>query len=81
MSCSACVSHVERSAKKIFGEESVTVSLITNSITVTVGDDENEEKVYSQLKKALRAGGYDLIKTDKKDMGKIIATLFEPRKK
>ncbi|MBO5415276.1 MAG: copper-translocating P-type ATPase [Clostridia bacterium] len=63
MSCAACVAHVERAAKKVCGEENVTVSLLTNSITVTVDDAENEEKLFSTLKKTLKAAGYGLDRT------------------
>ncbi|MBQ7383179.1 MAG: copper-translocating P-type ATPase [Clostridia bacterium] len=62
MSCAACVAHVERAAKKVCGEENVTVSLLTNSITVTVDDGENEEKLFSNLKKTLKSAGYGLEK-------------------
>ena len=65
MSCSACVAHVERAARGVVDGE-VTVSLITNSIIVEIGDGEKEEAVRQRLTKALRAGGYDLIVGDRK---------------
>ncbi len=61
MSCSACVAHVEHSAAKICGKENVSVSLLTNSITVTVEDTTDERALFSELKKALKKGGYTLL--------------------
>ncbi|MBP3315131.1 MAG: heavy metal translocating P-type ATPase [Clostridia bacterium] len=60
MSCAACVAHVEHAAAKICGKENISVSLITNSLTVTVDDSTDEQKLYSDLKKALKAAGYTL---------------------
>ncbi len=61
MSCAACVAHVEASAAKICGKENVSVSLITNSITVTADDSADEKALFSSLKKALKKGGYTLL--------------------
>lgn len=61
MSCAVCVSHVEASAAKICGKENVSVSLLTNSLTVTVPDQQNEKELFTELKKALKKGGYTLI--------------------
>ncbi len=60
MSCAACVAHVERAAAKVVGEEHRTVSLLTNSLTVTLPDDADERKTFSELRAALKAAGYDL---------------------
>ena len=60
MSCAACVAHVEHAAAKVCGEENITVSLITNSLTVSVGDTVDESKLALQLKKALKDAGYVL---------------------
>ena len=62
MSCAACVAHVEKAAKKVCGEENVVVSLLTNSLTVTVEDGENEDKLFALLKKNLKSAGYGLEK-------------------
>lgn len=64
MSCAACVAHVEHAAAKICGMENITVSLITNSLTVVVPDDKDEEKLYLSLKKALGDAGYKLERED-----------------
>ena len=60
MSCAACVAHVEHAASKVCGEENVSVSLITNSLTVTLEDSFDEKKLYLDLKKALKDAGYTL---------------------
>lgn len=61
MSCAACVAHVEASAAKVCGKENVSVSLLTNSISVTVPDETSEKELFSELKKALKKGGYTLV--------------------
>ena len=66
MSCSACVAHVENSAKKIIKNDGVSVSLLTNSITLNVADGVNEEKLFLELKKALKSAGYTLERIDNK---------------
>ena len=71
MSCAACVAHVERAAAKICGEENVSVSLLTNSITVTVEDTQNEDKLFDTLKKALRSSGYGLERSSSEQKKKI----------
>ena len=60
MSCAACVAHVEHAAAKVCGKEHVSVSLLTNSITVTAEDGTNEEKLFAALKKSLKNAGYQL---------------------
>lgn len=61
MSCAACVAHVEASAAKICGKENVSVSLLTNSIAVTVPDSTSEKEIFAELKKALKKSGYTLV--------------------
>lgn len=60
MSCAACVAHVEHAAAGICGSENVSVSLITNSLTVNVPDGTDEKKLYTDLKKSLKNAGYSL---------------------
>ncbi len=60
MSCAACVAHVEHAAAKVCGKDNISVSLITNSLTVTVDDSTDEHKLYLDLKKALKSAGYTL---------------------
>ena len=60
MSCAACVAHVEHAAAKVCGKENISVSLLTNSLTVTAEDSDAEEKLFSALKKSLKSAGYGL---------------------
>ncbi len=60
MSCAACVAHVEHAAQSVCKKENIAVSLMTNSLTVTVEEGADEEKLYLSLKKALKGAGYTL---------------------
>ncbi len=60
MNCSACVAHVERAVRAVFEGETV-VSLMTNSMILTVEDGTDEAVLRGALTKALRAAGYDLV--------------------
>ena len=64
MSCAACVAHVEHAAAKICGAENISVSLLTNSLTVIAEEDSNEEKLFIALKKSLKGAGYVLEKQE-----------------
>ena len=66
MSCAACVAHVERSAERICGKGNISVSLLTNSLTVTTDDGADEEKLYLSLKKELKKAGYTLEREEKR---------------
>jgi len=68
MSCAACVAHVERAAADVCGRENVSVSLMTNSLSVNVNDGADEEKLYAELKKALKKAGYTLDDTEEKKL-------------
>ena len=63
MNCAACVAHVEHAAAKVCGKEGVQVSLLTNSLTVTVEDQVRETALFSALERSLRSAGYGLEKT------------------
>ena len=52
MTCSACTAAVEKSVKKLEGVSSVTVSLMTNSMTIAYDSDVPEESVIEAVKKA-----------------------------
>ena len=67
MSCAACVAHVEHSAQRVCGDWNVTVSLLTNSITVEADDGADEEELYLKLKKALKSAGYTLERQGNND--------------
>lgn len=64
MNCAACVAHVEHAAARVCGKERVSVSLLTNSLTVTAEDGDNEEKLFRALAKSLKDAGYTLQKED-----------------
>ncbi len=66
MTCAACVSHVERAAKKC-GFEDVQVNLLTGGIGFT--SEVQEEQIVKTLTAALRAAGYDLLTERKKTQG------------
>lgn len=83
MSCAACVAHVEASAAKICSKENVSVSLLTNSLTVIASDDVNEDELFIRLKGALGSAGYTLIRdlsdsaeTEKKERKRTLARLI-----
>ncbi len=76
MSCAACVAHVERALRKALGEgDTVTVSLLTNSVSILVADDGMDADAYVRLEEKLaasvRAAGYTLLLRDdtKKESG------------
>lgn len=67
MSCAACVSHVERAAKRVVGETgTVTVSLLTNTVCIHTENEVNEESLKERLAVAMRAAGYTLVTEEKK---------------
>ena len=68
MTCSACVSHVERAVKSVLSEEATfTVSLLSNMLILTVPDEENEKNLFLKLRKALERAGYGLLLNDSKN--------------
>jgi len=52
MTCSACTAAVEKSVKKLNGISNVTVSLMTNSMTIAYDSEVPEESVIEAVKKA-----------------------------
>jgi Cu+-exporting ATPase len=66
MSCAACVAHVEHAAAKICGKDNVTVSLLTNSLTVICDDTVSDNKLYRDLQKSLSSAGYSLVDSAEK---------------
>lgn len=55
MTCSACSSHVEKNVSKLVGEGNVTVSLLTNSMTVNYDQNKINE---TDIIKAVEDAGY-----------------------
>jgi heavy metal translocating P-type ATPase len=62
MSCAACVAHVEHAAEKVVLSENFRVSLLTNTLTVTVDDNFDEEKLFDSLRKEISSAGYGLMR-------------------
>lgn len=65
MSCAACVAHVERAIKGVTEpHDTVTVSLLTNSVSILLSretDGETVERLEKRLEAAVRAAGYTLL--------------------
>ena len=63
MSCAACVSHVERAIGSVLGEGDLfTVSLLTNSVSIDLKDENTDEKALEkQLASAVKGAGYTLL--------------------
>ena len=49
MTCAACSAHVERAVRGVEGVKEVTVSLLTNSMTVDFSSPATAEKILRQL--------------------------------
>lgn len=61
MTCAACVAHVERAVRGVLPQQTpFTVSLLSNTLTVTLGEGENEKVLFQRLKGALSRAGYGL---------------------
>lgn len=52
MSCASCASHVENAVRRVEGVLDVTVSLLTDSMTVEFDPPANEEKIISAVTRA-----------------------------
>ena len=65
MSCAACVAHVERAIKGVLQpHDTVTVSLLTNSVSILPAreiDGEGVELLEKRLAAAVKAAGYTLL--------------------
>jgi len=85
MNCAACVSHVERAARRVLKDgDEVTVSLLTNSICIVTAEDADEEMIRERLSSSLTSAGYKLVKNAadadssafQKDLSRLIASAF-----
>ncbi len=63
MSCSSCVSHVEKAVRKLDGVQSVSVSLLTNSMLVSFDDPTKEKDIIQAVKNA----GYSARRSSEKE--------------
>ena len=64
MTCAACASHVERAAREALGDTPFTVSLLSNTIALTISDEQEEREIFLKLKRALSRAGYGLALPD-----------------
>ncbi len=64
MTCAACVAHVERAARGVLGEREFTVSLLSNTLSLTLADEENSDAIFKKLSPALSRAGYGLARRD-----------------
>ncbi len=55
MTCSACSAHVEKSVRKLDGINSISVSLLTNSMEV---DFDSTKTSVEEICRAVASGGY-----------------------
>ncbi len=62
MTCAACVSHVERAARGVLDGREFSVSLLSNTLSVSLQEQENPETVFKKLSLALSRAGYGLEK-------------------
>ena len=79
MTCAACSAHVERAVRGVEGVKEVTVSLLTNSMTVDFSSPATAEKICS----AVSAAGYGASPQNqggKKENKKTLLEINEPKK-
>ncbi len=83
MSCAACVGHVERAIKSVTSEsDEISVSLLTNSVTVVTSDDNDEAAMCESMAAAVARAGYTLVTegtkkgAENKEAGKRINVLI-----
>jgi len=68
MSCAACVSHVEKAVLRVVkNTDTVTVSLLTNSISVITEDDVNVAVMEEKIAASVKAAGYELLRDRERD--------------
>ena len=82
MTCAACVAHVEKAVCKVIKEEeSASVSLLTNSVSLTVADSTNVKALEHQLAESVKRAGYTLVteqqpnKQEDKESRKLVVSL------
>jgi len=62
MTCSACVAHVEKSVRKLYGVQDVTVNLLTNSMTV---DFDQQALSVEEIIGSVEDAGYEAFEKEK----------------
>ena len=64
MSCAACASHVEKAVAAVPGVQSVSVSLLTNSMKVQCEPGADEARLQKRICRAVEAAGYGAALAD-----------------
>ena len=64
MSCAACASHVEKAVAAVPGVQSVSVSLLTNSMQVEPAPGADETQLQARVCRAVEAAGYGAAPAD-----------------
>ena len=64
MSCAACASHVEKAVAAVPGVQSVSVSLLTNSMQVQCKPGADEARLQKRICRAVEAAGYGAALAD-----------------
>ena len=64
MSCAACASHVEKAVAAVPGVQSVSVSLLTNSMQVQCEPGADEARLQKRICRAVEAAGYGAAPAD-----------------
>ncbi len=62
MSCAACVTHVEHAVSKTVDKDNFSVSLLTNTLTVTADDTTDESYLFESLRRDISSAGYGLMR-------------------
>ncbi len=62
MTCSACVAHVEKSVRKLYGVQDVSVNLLTNSMTV---DYDQQALSVEEIIGSVEDAGYEAFEKEK----------------
>ena len=64
MSCAACASHLEKAVAAVPGVQSVSVSLLTNSMQVETAPDADETALQKRICRAVESAGYGAAPAD-----------------
>ena len=84
MTCAACVNHVEKAACKVIKkEDTVNVSLLTNSVSLIVDDATDVQTLEDRLAASIKSAGYELVtkkqankKEDNESSKRILSLVF-----
>ena len=74
MSCAACASHLEKAVAAVPGVQSVSVSLLTNSMQVETAPGADETALQKRICRAVESAGYGAAPADDTLDGALDAT-------